>query len=93
MNGNAAALLVAFAAVLALAGCVDDPHPGSGSTPGDPWHPGSASVDNDQPAPISPPGSAGAPPLPEPPGSSHTGIHPPMTLNGYGDPTSSEQSQ
>ncbi len=93
MNAHSAAAFLALAAVLMLAGCVDDPHPGSGSTPGDPWHPGTASVENDQPAPMTPPGSAGAPPVSEPPGSSHTGIRPPPTLNGYGDPTTVEESR
>jgi hypothetical protein len=93
MNPPAAARLVALAVGLTLAGCADDPHPASGSTPGDPWHPGTASVSNDQPAPMTPPGSAGAPPLLDPPGSSRTGIHPPTTLNGYGDPTTVEESR
>jgi hypothetical protein len=66
MKLHAAAAGWALAATLALAGCAEDPHPESGSTPGDPWHPDSASVDHDQPAPLPPPGSSGTPPWPEP---------------------------
>jgi len=93
MKLHAAAAVWALVAACGLAGCADDPHPESGSTPGDPWHPGSASIDNDQPAPMTPPGSSGTPPPPEPPGASHAGMQPPSTLNGYGDPTTVEQSR
>jgi hypothetical protein len=85
--------LFALGAALVLAGCAYDPHPASGSTPGDPDHPMSASIDNDQPAPITPPGSSGTPPAPLPPGSAHSDAGPPTTLNGYGDPTTSEPSR
>jgi len=61
MKLHVVAAVLALAA-FGLAGCAEDPHPESGSTPGDPWHPGSASIDNDQPAPMTPPGSSGTPP-------------------------------
>lgn len=90
MKPFCAAPVLALAAAWLLAGCADDPHPASGSTPGDPDHPFSASINNDQPAPETPPGSSGVAPTPM--RDDHT-PGPPGTLNGYGDPTTVESSR
>lgn len=93
MRLHAVAPVLLLAAACALIGCAGDPHPASGSTPGDPWHPGSASIDNDQPAPITPPGSSGTPAYQPTPGEPYNTNGPATTLNGYGDPTTSEPSK
>jgi hypothetical protein len=90
MQPHATAPVLALGvALVTLGGCAYDPHPASGSTPGDPEHPGSASIYDDQPAPMTPPGSSGTRPVPAVPGAVRGG--PPTTLNGYGDPTAVEQ--
>ena len=93
MQLHAAAPMFALIAAGFLDGCAYDPHPASGSTPGDPDHPGSASISNDQQATRVPPGASGTRATPLPLGAHDPTGGPPSTLNGYGDPTSVEQGR